>query len=128
MTTNVAAHLAILGVVGQRVRSYNKGDSMVTQEERRKLESEWSSDDQALAALGRVVKGTVLMVLVLGLAFLAAGPGTLDNARYASETERSQPSNNMGEGSALNATRQVFDERRANWQQNLDARQRTASR
>ena len=59
---------------------------MLTHEQRRKLEAEWSSDDRSIAAYARLLKASVLLVLVLGLVWIAGsgdGPGNAQQASAA---------------------------------------------
>jgi hypothetical protein len=68
------------------------------------------------------------MLAGLGLMALAGSPGGQDEARYAARTAPVQASANADPGSAIRASRQVFDERRANWERHPDAQEKTALR
>ena len=59
---------------------------MVTRDERRQLEAEWSSDDRLIASFARVIKTVVLMVIVVGLLWIAATGERPDNAQQAGNT------------------------------------------
>jgi len=102
---------------------------MLTQEQRRKLEAEWSSDDRSILAFARLLKCTVLFVLVLGLVWIGGsgnGPGTAQQASAANAPYAAPPAD---AGSAMQASRQAFDARQAQWDRSPATRQqKSASR
>jgi len=100
---------------------------MITREQRRKLEAEWSSEDQSIATLARLIKGTVLGLLVLGLTFAVAGQDNAGRAHDAAATGAAQAAVKV-ESSSVRAAQQVFAERRAQWEQLSAAPRKTASR
>jgi hypothetical protein len=59
---------------------------MITPEQRRKLEAKWSQDDRTIASRARLFKGAVLMVFVLGLAWIGSGGENPDSAQLAFTT------------------------------------------
>ena len=78
---------------------------MLTGKQRRKLESEWSSDDRSIVYIARLAKGAVLLLLILGLAWIGAGEQSLNNAQEASATTPAFSSREAREASALQASR-----------------------
>jgi hypothetical protein len=97
---------------------------MLTREQRRQLEAEWSSDDRSIARFARLLKSGVLGIMVLGLLWIA-GTGE----RQELEQQAAAPISRMqSDGSAMRASQQVYDERRAQWEGKPASLQRAASR
>lgn len=86
---------------------------MLTRDERRQLEAEWSSDDRSIAKFARLLKTVVLSIMVVGLLWIAGTGERIDNAQQAASNA---PSMGQGDGSAMRASQQAFDERRAQWE------------
>lgn len=81
---------------------------MITPEQRRKLESEWSSEDRSIANIGRLAKTAVLALMILGLAWMGAGDESLNSAQQASApTPKSSWRQTQGE-SAVPTSRYEF--------------------
>lgn len=89
---------------------------MLTREQRRQLEAEWSSDDRSIASFARLLKTTVLSVMVLGLVWIAGSADRHDNGQQAAVANTPSISHAQSDGSAMRASRQAFDERRAQWE------------
>ena len=87
---------------------------MLTRDERRQLEAEWSSDDRSIANYARLIKTAVLAIMVIGLLWIA-GPGERsDNVQR--EVAAGAASVAQGDGAAVRASQQTYDERRAQWE------------
>ena len=56
---------------------------MLTREERRKLEAEWSADDRSIASFARLLKTAVLSIVVLGLLWIAGTGERPESGREA---------------------------------------------
>jgi len=86
---------------------------MLTRQERRNLEAEWSFDDRSIASYARLIKTAVLSIMVVGLLFIAGTSQRADNTQQAAAI--GAPAVTHGEGSAVRASQQAFDERRTQW-------------
>ena len=83
---------------------------MLTREERRKLEAEWSADDRSVASFARLLKTAVLSIVVLGLLWIAGTGERPESGRDATAAVA------QGDGAAMRASQQVYEERRAQWE------------
>ena len=86
---------------------------MLTREERRKLEAEWSADDRSIASFARLLKGAVLSIVVLGLLWIAGTGERPESGREATAAGAAAVA--QGDGAAMRASQQVYEERRAQW-------------
>ena len=100
---------------------------MLTREQRQQLEAEWSADELSIVRYARLLKMGVLSVAVLGLVWIA---GTADRQETGQQAAAGVSITRLqSEGSAVRASRQVADERRAQREGNPAARlQQAASR
>jgi hypothetical protein len=64
---------------------------MLTQEQRRQLEAEWSSDERAIASYARLLKAAVLSLMLLGLVWIGATAEPLDNVEQSAAVDTAKP-------------------------------------
>ena len=57
---------------------------MITPEQRRKLEAEWSSDDRSIVRMARLARAAVMLMLIVGLAWIGSGNDSSNNVQQAS--------------------------------------------
>lgn len=86
---------------------------MITPEQRRKLESGWSSDDRSIAHIGRLAKAAVLLLLILCLTWIGAGDESLNSAQQASAPTPASSWRQAQEESAVPTSRKEFEGERA---------------
>jgi|SRR6185436_7381036 hypothetical protein len=102
---------------------------MLTREQRRQLEAEWSTDDRSMAKFARLLKASVLVVVFVGLACIAGTGERRDEGPQAAAVNPASATRMEGDGSAMRASRQAYDERRAQWEgKPAQPLQRAASR
>ena len=87
---------------------------MLTRDERRKLEAEWSADDRSIASFGRLLKSAVLSIVVLGLLWIAGTGERPEGGREATTAGAAAVA--QGDGAAMRASQQVYEERRVQWE------------
>ena len=84
---------------------------MLTREQRQQLEAEWSADEQSIVRYGRLLKMGVLSVVALGVVWIG---GTADRQETGQQAGAGAAITRLqSEGSAVRASQQVADERRA---------------
>ena len=99
---------------------------MLTREQRQQLEAEWSADEQSIVRYARLLKMGVLSVVVLGVVWIA---GTADRQETGQQAGAGASITRLqSEGSAVRASQQVADERRAQWEGKPGRSQQAASR
>ena len=86
---------------------------MLTRDERRNLEAEWSSDERSIARYARLMKTAVLSLMVIGLLWIAGTGERPDNAQREAAAGAAMA---QGDSASMRASQQAFDERRAQWE------------
>jgi hypothetical protein len=77
---------------------------MITPEQRRKMESEWSSDEQSIVRIGRLARAAVLLLMILGLAWIGGHDASHD-PQDAAATLPAFASHQASEASAVQPSR-----------------------
>jgi hypothetical protein len=76
---------------------------MITPEQRRKMESEWSSEDRSIVNAGRLASGAILLLLIVGLAWIGVHDASLGDAQSASAAKPVSSSRHAYDTSAVRA-------------------------
>lgn len=95
---------------------------MLTQNERDKLESEWGEDERLGSIIARIAIGVALLLLIASFTWIDDSAGSTGNeGAVDTATPAWRPPH---EGSALRASRHVFEERRAQFDTGSDQTRR----
>jgi len=78
---------------------------MITPEQRRKLESEWSSDEQSIVRICLLARAAVMLLLIVGLAWIGLSDRSLNDAQEASAAMPAFSSRQAPEATAVQASR-----------------------
>src|SRR5690349_16848098 len=101
---------------------------MLTHKERQQLEAQWSPEERLMAKFARLLGASVLSVMIVGLAWIA-GTAERDDGQQAAAFAPAAVTRMESDGSAMRASQQTYDERRAQWEgKPAQAMQQAASR